>query len=60
MANIYWRLRQLLPHLITLYKQGKFPVDKLAKVYSADALNTALDDLHSGRIIKPILDWTEL
>ena len=59
-ANTHCLLHQLLPHLITLYKQGKFPVDKLAKVYSADALDTALDDLHSGRIIKPILDWTKL
>ncbi|KAJ5547900.1 Polyketide synthase enoylreductase [Penicillium frequentans] len=49
---------QILPQLIDLYKQGKFPVDKLAKVYKADAIEQALSDLHSGSIIKPVLDWT--
>lgn len=49
---------QILPQLIDLYKQGKFPVDKLAKIYKADSIEQALSDLHSGSIIKPVLDWT--
>lgn len=53
-------LTQILPQLIDLYKQGKFPVDKLAKFYKADAIEQALSDLHSGSVIKPVLDWTNV
>jgi Zn-dependent alcohol dehydrogenase len=36
--------------LIDLYKQGKFPVDKLAKVYAPDSFEQAMEDLRSGRV----------
>jgi hypothetical protein len=39
--------------LIDLYKQGKFPVDKIAKIYSPDAIEQALADLHSGSVSAP-------
>lgn len=51
---------QILPHLVDLYKQGKFPVDKLAKIYNAGSLEQALSDLHSGNVIKPVLDWASV
>ncbi|KAJ5671263.1 Polyketide synthase enoylreductase [Penicillium longicatenatum] len=51
---------QILPQLIDLYKRGKFPVDKLAKIYKADSIEKALDDLHSGSVIKPVLDWVNV
>ncbi|GLI76564.1 hypothetical protein PoHVEF18_004837 [Penicillium ochrochloron] len=50
----------LLPQLISWYKEGKFPVDKLAKVYDADCLEQALEDLHAGKVIKPVLKWADL
>ncbi|KAJ5898913.1 Polyketide synthase enoylreductase [Penicillium taxi] len=50
----------LLPQLIKLYKEGKFPVDKLFKVYDTRALEDALEDLKLGKVIKPILKWTDL
>ncbi|KAG2019072.1 hypothetical protein GB937_005363 [Aspergillus fischeri] len=40
----------LLPVLVDLYKHGKFPVDKLAKVYAPDSLDQAIEDLRSGRL----------
>jgi Zn-dependent alcohol dehydrogenase len=49
-----------LPQLISWYKEGKFPVDKLAKVYDADCLEQALEDLHAGKVIKPVLKWADL
>ncbi|KAJ5190446.1 Polyketide synthase enoylreductase [Penicillium cinerascens] len=51
---------KLLPQLLEWYKQGKFPVDKLGKVYNTDSLDQALEDLHAGKIIKPILKWGDL
>lgn len=44
---------QIVPQLIDLYKQGKFPVDKLAKIYPPDAIEQALVDLHSGNVRLP-------
>ncbi len=32
------------------YKDGKFPVDKLVKLYPAGDLDRALDDLNAGRV----------
>ncbi|KAJ5662360.1 Polyketide synthase enoylreductase [Penicillium maclennaniae] len=51
---------KLLPQLLEWYKQGKFPVDKLAEVYSVDSLDQALEDLKAGKIIKPILKWGDI
>ncbi|KAJ5082806.1 Polyketide synthase enoylreductase [Penicillium argentinense] len=51
---------KLIPQLVDWYKQGKFPVDRLARVYAADSLDEALEDLHKGKVIKPILKWTEI
>ncbi|CAI7616592.1 hypothetical protein N7533_009250 [Penicillium manginii] len=51
---------KLIPQLINWYKQGKFPVDSLAKVYDSDSLEQALEDLHKGKVIKPIIKWGDL
>jgi hypothetical protein len=38
------------PRLVELYKQSKFPVDKLSKVYPAEQLDQALEDLKTGKV----------
>ncbi|KAM0469870.1 hypothetical protein ACHAPX_010255 [Trichoderma viride] len=50
----------LIPKLLELYREGRFPVDCLAKVYPAEQLSKAIADLQSGLIIKPILSWEHL
>ncbi|KAJ6149202.1 Polyketide synthase enoylreductase [Penicillium samsonianum] len=50
----------IVPQLIDLYKQGKFPVDKLAKIYAPEDFEQAMADLHSGSVIKPIIKWADL
>jgi len=40
-----------------LYREGKFPVDKLCKVYKAKDINQAIEDAESGETIKPVLVW---
>ncbi|KAJ5770000.1 uncharacterized protein N7511_002051 [Penicillium nucicola] len=50
---------QLLPQLVDLYKQGKFPIDKLAKIYTTDNFDEAIHDLHAGTVIKPIIKWAD-
>ncbi|RFU75754.1 polyketide synthase, enoylreductase [Trichoderma arundinaceum] len=41
---------EMIPRLVELYKQGKFPVDELSKVYPAEHLDQALDDLKAGKV----------
>ena len=44
-----------IPRLIELWKQGRFPVDKITKAYGFKDINTAFDDSASGRTVKPVL-----
>ena len=45
----------LIPQLIDMYRDGRFPMDRLAAYYSFDQINQAVADTHSGKTIKPIL-----
>ena len=44
-----------IPQLISYYKQGKFPFDKLIRVFEFDEINEAFDGSHSGKAIKALL-----
>lgn len=47
--------RIFIPQLISLYKQGKFPFDKLVRFYSFEEINQAVEDSHTGKTIKPVI-----
>lgn len=47
--------RELIPALIALYKRGRFPFDRLLKMYDFDQIDTAIADAASGATIKPVL-----
>ena len=47
--------RTFIPHLVELYRQGRFPFDKLVKFYPFEELNQAMADSESGVTIKPIV-----
>lgn len=44
-----------IPKLIELYRQGRFPFDKMITFYSFDEINRAAEDMEKGRVIKPVL-----
>ena len=44
-----------IPRLIDLYQQGRFPFDKLISTYSFTDINQAVEDVESGKVIKPVL-----
>ncbi|KAK3313095.1 chaperonin 10-like protein [Apodospora peruviana] len=44
-----------IPLMIDLWRQGKFPFDKLLSFYEFDALDKAMEDLKQGKVIKPVL-----
>jgi aryl-alcohol dehydrogenase len=49
------KARKLVPQLIELYRQGRFPVDRLVSNYRFADIQRAIADMENGRVIKPIL-----
>jgi len=46
---------QFIPQLIELYKQGRFPFDKMITFYPFEDINKAVEDMENGRVVKPVL-----
>jgi aryl-alcohol dehydrogenase len=44
-----------IPKLVELYKQGRFPFDRMIAYYAFDDINQAVKDMAEGRVIKPVL-----
>jgi aryl-alcohol dehydrogenase len=44
-----------IPKLVELYKQGRFPFDKMITYYPFDEINQAVKDMAEGRVVKPVL-----
>jgi aryl-alcohol dehydrogenase len=44
-----------IPQLIELYRQGRFPFDRLITFYPFQEINKAVEDMEKGRVIKPVL-----
>lgn len=44
-----------IPKLVQLYKEGRFPFDKLVKFYDFSDINQAFEDSKNGVAIKPVL-----
>jgi len=44
-----------IPELLSLYKAGRFPFDKLISFYDFDDIDKAIDDSHTGKAIKAVL-----
>jgi aryl-alcohol dehydrogenase len=51
--------RKLVPLLIELYQQGRFPVGRLVGNYRFAEIQRAIADMENGRVIKPILRMTD-
>jgi aryl-alcohol dehydrogenase len=46
---------QMIPKLLGLYREGRFPFDRLVKTYPLDQINEAIADSNSGKVIKPVI-----
>jgi aryl-alcohol dehydrogenase len=44
-----------IPKLVELYKQGRFPIDRMITYYPFDDINQAMKDMAEGRVVKPVL-----
>jgi aryl-alcohol dehydrogenase len=49
------RPAELIPQLVDLFMEGRFPIDRLVRFYDFAEVNRALDDQRSGATVKPIL-----
>jgi aryl-alcohol dehydrogenase len=47
--------QRFIPRLIELYLEGRFPFDRLVKLYDFAAINRAMNDSRKGRTVKPVL-----
>lgn len=45
----------LIPQLIDLWRQGRFPFDRLVTTFSLEEINEAEHAMHAGHVIKPVL-----
>jgi aryl-alcohol dehydrogenase len=44
-----------IPQLIELYRQGRFPFDRMITFYPFEDINQAVEDMEKGSVIKPVL-----
>lgn len=49
------RSQVLIPALIELWRQGRFPIDRLVRSFPFDDFNEAMAQGLSGRVVKPVL-----
>lgn len=49
--------KEYIPHLCKKVREGKFPVGKLCKEYGHEDMETALEDVREGKVVKAVLRW---
>ena len=49
---------QLIPGLIDLYRQGRFPFDRLVTTFPLAEINDAFAAAHDGTVVKPVLSMS--
>ncbi|KZE42084.1 NAD(P)-dependent alcohol dehydrogenase [Microbacterium sp. T32] len=47
--------RELIPRLVALHAEGRLPLEKLERRYALDDIQSAVDDMHSGATVKPVI-----
>jgi aryl-alcohol dehydrogenase len=45
----------IFPELLDLYRQDRFPFDKMIRFYPLESINDAVSDLENGKILKAVL-----
>jgi aryl-alcohol dehydrogenase len=46
---------EFIPYLVSLYREGRFPFDKLVKTYPFEQINQAVADHRGGKCVKAVL-----
>jgi len=45
----------IIPQLVSLYEQGRLPLERIIRSYPPEEINVAAADMHEGRTIKPVI-----
>lgn len=48
---------EFIPEMIGWHRDGKFPIERIIEYFKAEDFQTAIDSMHSGSVIKPVLVW---
>ncbi|GAA5830672.1 hypothetical protein JCM3766R1_003380 [Sporobolomyces carnicolor] len=48
---------EFIPFLIRLFNEGRFPIDRISKLYSIEDWDKAVEAMKSGEVIKPIITF---
>lgn len=48
---------RFVPRMIEWYREGKFPIEKLTRMYGVEEWEVAVRDMHSGETVKAVLVW---
>ncbi|MEE6210071.1 NAD(P)-dependent alcohol dehydrogenase [Salarchaeum sp. III] len=48
---------EFIPDLVDLHQQGRFPFDEFVTSYDFEDINQAVEDVHDGGVIKPVLTF---
>ncbi|EME81245.1 uncharacterized protein MYCFIDRAFT_38613 [Pseudocercospora fijiensis CIRAD86] len=49
--------REFVPQMIRWYREGKFPLEKMVRFIPAEDFQQAIEDMHGGATIKPVILW---
>ncbi|KAJ9607706.1 hypothetical protein H2200_007784 [Cladophialophora chaetospira] len=49
--------QEYIPRLIKMFRAGHFPIEGLSTVYPPSKIQDAIQDMKSGKVIKPVLAW---
>jgi Zn-dependent alcohol dehydrogenase len=49
-----------VPQMIKWHKEGKFPIERLIKRFAANDYEMAIQEMHHGSTIKPVLCWSDI
>ncbi|CRG89991.1 hypothetical protein PISL3812_07031 [Talaromyces islandicus] len=49
--------RRYIPKMIEWVRDGRLPLQKIVRFYDAEDYETAINDMKSGKVIKPIIRW---
>ncbi|TDZ20923.1 Aryl-alcohol dehydrogenase [Colletotrichum orbiculare MAFF 240422] len=52
------KTRDYIPQMINWWRDGKFPVEKLVKVYEYPDFERAVEAMKHGEVVKPVIAWS--
>ncbi|KAI1616902.1 putative alcohol dehydrogenase [Exophiala viscosa] len=56
-TGAYANPQELIPRLVKMHQDGLLPIEGLCKSYPPTDIDQAINDMKSGKVIKPVLAW---